>query len=172
MLAEGRARLLACFALAALSACSRADGAKPAQAARAAEAPPAMLDALFTSGRITRPLAELLAGVALERGQDFRIVEVGRDGASSHHVVALRDREPIHRHDRHDLLVFVLEGHGRMLIGDEERAIGERSIVYIPRGTTHSMRNGSARPLTGYAVFVPPFDGRDRVLVEPDATSP
>jgi hypothetical protein len=32
------------------------------------------------------------------------------------------DRQPLHRHDAHDLLVFVIEGHGHMHIGDEERA--------------------------------------------------
>ncbi len=82
------------------------------------------------------------------------------------------DRQPLHRHDTHDLLVFVIEGHGHMHIADEERAIGERSIVYVPRGTPHAMRNAAQAPLTGYAVFTPAFDGQDRVLVEPEQPSP
>jgi mannose-6-phosphate isomerase-like protein (cupin superfamily) len=83
----------------------------------------------------------------------------------------LRDREPLHRHDLHDLLVVVMEGYGQMRIGTEERPIGERSIVYVPRGTPHAMRNTSGQPLTGYAVFTPPFDGQDRVL-EPEPEQP
>jgi mannose-6-phosphate isomerase-like protein (cupin superfamily) len=54
-----------------------------------------------------------------------------------------------------------------MLLGDEERVIGPRSIVYVPRGVPHSMRNGASTPLYGYAVFTPAFDGKDRVAVEP-----
>jgi len=130
-------------------------------------AAPAVVDGLFSAGRATRPLSELVAGAALAEGQGFRIVEIGRDANSSHHIVSLRDREPVHRHDLHDLLVVVLEGYGQMLIGEQERALGTNSVVYVPRGTAHAMRNTSARPIVGYAVFVPAFDGQDRVLVEP-----
>jgi mannose-6-phosphate isomerase-like protein (cupin superfamily) len=126
-----------------------------------------MLDGLFEQGRLTRPLAELMATAALGAGEDFKIVELGRDAHSSHHVVSLRDRELVHRHDLHDLLVFVMQGHGHMLIGTEERAIGAQSVVYVPRGTPHAMRNASAGPIVGYAVFTPAFDGQDRVPVEP-----
>jgi mannose-6-phosphate isomerase-like protein (cupin superfamily) len=132
---------------------------------------PAMLDALLASDRITRPLAELAAGVPLGASENFKIVEVGRDDHTSQHVVALRGREPLHRHDQHDLLVVVLAGEGKMLIGDSERAIGTQSIVYVPRGTVHSMHNTAPAPLTGYAVFIPPFDGKDRVLVETPAAA-
>lgn len=131
-----------------------------------------MLDAQFSEGRMTRPVSDLIASAELGPGEAFKIVELGRDAHASHHIVALRDREPLHRHDTHDLLVFVIEGHGHMRIGDEERAIGERSVVYVPRGAPHAMRNASSRPLTGYAVFTPAFDGQDRVLVEPESAPP
>jgi mannose-6-phosphate isomerase-like protein (cupin superfamily) len=131
-----------------------------------------MLDAQFSKGRMTRPLADLIASVELAAGEAFKIVELGCDAHASHHIVALRDREPLHRRDTHDLLVFVIEGHGHMHIGDEERAIGERSIVYVPRGTPGAMRNAAQAPLTRYAVFTPAFDGQDRVLVEPEQPSP
>jgi mannose-6-phosphate isomerase-like protein (cupin superfamily) len=125
------------------------------------------VDALLAGRRVTVPFAELAARVPLAADENFRIAELGRDGSSSHHVVALRGREPVHRHDRHDLLVVTLEGHGSMLLGDEERAVGPRSIVYIPRGAVHAMRNLSDGVLYGYAVFTPPFDGKDRVPVTP-----
>ena len=151
-----------------LVACTRADSPPAATASTAAhdDGAPAMVDALLGSGRLTLPLAELPARAALAPTENFKVVELGRDANTSHHVVALRDREPVHRHDTHDLLVITLEGHGSMLIGDEERTLGPRSIVYVPRGVPHSMRNTSGTPLYGYAVFSPPFDGKDRVPVE------
>ena len=123
------------------------------------------VDAVLGGRRMTVPFDALVARVPLADNEDFKVVEIGRDASSSHHIVALRGREPIHRHDTHDLLVVTLEGYGSMLLGDEERAIGPRSIVYIPRGTVHAMRNLSGKVLYGYAVFTPPFDGKDRVPV-------
>jgi mannose-6-phosphate isomerase-like protein (cupin superfamily) len=128
---------------------------------------PAVVDAVLAGQRLTVPFSELVARVPLAAGEGFKIAEIGRDGSSSHHIVALRGREPIHRHDLHDLLVITLEGHGSMLLGEQERAIGPRSIVYVPRGAVHAMRNLSPGVMYGYAVFTPPFDGKDRVPVAP-----
>jgi mannose-6-phosphate isomerase-like protein (cupin superfamily) len=138
-------------------------------ASRAAEgsAGPAVVDAVLGGQRMTVPFSELAARVPLAAGETFKIAEIGRDGSSSHHIVALRGREAIHRHHLHDLLVVTLEGHGSMLLGDDERAIGPRSIVYVPRGAVHAMRNLSPGVMYGYAVFTPPFDGKDRVPVAP-----
>jgi mannose-6-phosphate isomerase-like protein (cupin superfamily) len=131
--------------------------------------PPAVLDAIVGNQRLNRPLAELLALSLLAPTETFKITEIARDERSSHHVVSLRDAEPLHRHDMHDLLVVVLEGHGDMLLGDATHPIGQGSIVYIPRATVHSMRNATEKPLTGYAMFFPPFDGKDRVLLNAPA---
>ena len=78
----------------------------------------------------------------------------------------IRDREQPHRHDRHDLLVVILRGYGFMRLGDEERAVGEGSILYVPRGTPHAFRNASGAVAVAYAVYAPAFDGRDRVEAE------
>jgi quercetin dioxygenase-like cupin family protein len=107
--------------------------------------------------------------VPLAEGEPTKVVLVGSDAHSSHHVVALRDAEPLHRHDEHDLLAVVLRGHGRMWIEGEERAIGPYSVTFVPRGAVHSLRNDAPEPIVGYVVFWPPFDGGDRILVEPES---
>lgn len=132
----------------------------------AAPAPPAVLDGIFPDGRRTEVLAALADSETLPPGEEFRIVEVGRDGATSHHIVWIRDREQPHRHDRHDLLVVILRGDGFMRLGDEERAVGEGSILYVPRGTPHAYRNATDHPAIAYAVYAPAFDGTDRVPLE------
>jgi mannose-6-phosphate isomerase-like protein (cupin superfamily) len=128
--------------------------------------PLAVLDALFPEGRSTIPLDQLAGRVSLAPDQAFRVVEVGRDAHSSHHVVAIRDREVPHRHDRHDLFVVILAGRGRMLLDGAERPVGEGSILYVPRGSVHAFRNESDAPALAYAVYTPAFDGEDRVPVE------
>jgi len=128
--------------------------------------PPAALDAIFPDGRRTESIASLVDSETLDSGEAFRIREVGRDAQTSHHLVWIREREQPHRHDRHDLWVVVLRGEGFMRLGDEERAVGEGSILYVPRGTPHAYRNTTGRPAVAYAVYTPAFDGTDRVPVD------
>jgi mannose-6-phosphate isomerase-like protein (cupin superfamily) len=132
----------------------------------AVDAPAPVLDALFPSGRETIALAALAERASLEPGTDFRVVEIGRDASTSQHVVAIRGAEVPHRHDRHDLLVVMLRGHGRMRLGAEQRPVGEGSILYVPRGSVHAFSNESKQPALAFAVYLPPFDGRDRVDVQ------
>jgi mannose-6-phosphate isomerase-like protein (cupin superfamily) len=147
-------------ALAALAVLAAAAGAALAEA----PAPPPVLDAVFPDGRQTLAFEVLAARAALGPGEDLRVEELARDPATSHHVVAIRDRETPHRHDRHDLLVVMIEGHGFMRLGDEERPVGQGSILYVPRGTLHAFRNAGTEPAVAYAVYLPAFDGRDRVV--------
>ncbi len=128
--------------------------------------PDPVLDALLGSERITVSFDSLLERAALTPDSDFRATRIGRDAHHSHHVVAIRNAETPHRHDEHDLLVVILEGHGTMLIGEQTRAVGAGSILYIPRHTRHAFTNESAQPATAYAIYTPPFDGKDRVPVE------
>jgi mannose-6-phosphate isomerase-like protein (cupin superfamily) len=145
------------------AAVSAAAGFWLAGGAPAADAPPAVLDALLPNGRETLPLAALAERIRLAPDEDFRVAEVGRDTGSSHHLVAIRRAEVPHRHERHDLLVVMLRGHGRMRLGAEERPVGEGSILYVPRGAVHAFRNDAPEPAIAYAVYLPAFDGRDRV---------
>lgn len=126
----------------------------------------AVLDTLFGSERRTVALDALAEDDGLAPGEDFKVVELGRDAHTSHHLVWIRDREALHRHDRHDLVVVMLRGHGAMRLGADERAVGEGSILYVPRGTPHAFRNASPEPAAAYAVYTPAFDGADRVPVE------
>lgn len=152
------------FALPAGSQVSSAPG-RPAgsEAPSAPGPPPAVLDALLPEGRRHEALAALASSAPLAAGEGFRVSELGRDAHTSHHLVWIRDREQPHRHDRHDLFVVILRGFGGMRLGDEERPVGEGSILYVPRGTPHAFRNASGDVAVAYAVYAPPFDGTDRV---------
>jgi mannose-6-phosphate isomerase-like protein (cupin superfamily) len=151
-----------------IAAASATAGFWLAQAGLAADAPDSVFDGLFPGGRQTLALASLAERVTLAPEQDLRVVEIARDAHTSHHVVAIRRAEVPHRHDRHDLLVVMLRGHGRMRLGAEVRAVGEGSILYVPRGAVHAFRNEGREPAVALAVYAPAFDGKDRV----EATGP
>jgi len=147
---------------AALALACAAGGAPPPD-----PGPQARLDALFPEGRRTQELEALLERAELAPGEDLRVVDLGRDAHTSHHLVAIRHAETPHRHDRHDLLVVVLRGHGALQIGDERRPLGEGSILYVPRGAVHAFRNAGPEPAVAYVVYTPAFDGEDRILSPP-----
>jgi mannose-6-phosphate isomerase-like protein (cupin superfamily) len=128
--------------------------------------PPPSLDALFPGGRLRQSIDELLKSHPLEKGKTFQVTEVGRDANSSHHLVWIADREQPHRHDQHDLFVVVLRGWGTMRIGAETKPLGPGSLVYVPRATPHAFANESPEPAAAYAIYFPPFDGKDRQPVE------
>lgn len=132
--------------------------------------PQPVLDALL-GARIHEPLDALAARVPLAPDQDFRVVELGRSEATSHHVGAIRTAEAAHRHDRHDLLVLIVRGHGTQRVGDETRPVGEGSVIFVPRGTAHAFTNTGPEPAIAYLVYAPPFDGTDRAPV-PEADAP
>ncbi len=132
-----------------------------------AEPPSAVLDVLLGE-RSTTEIAELIRRAEPAADQAVRVVEIGRDDHTSHHVVALRVGEELHRHDRHDLVVVLLRGHGSMRLGEESRAVGEGSILYVPRGTVHAFTNAADTPAFAYVLYTPPFDGEDRVRVSGD----
>ncbi len=118
-----------------------------------------VLDALFGSERVSHSFDSLARRAALSGDSDFRVELIGRDEHHSHHVVSIRNAESPHRHDRHDLVVVLLKGHGEMLIGRETRPVGVGSILYIPRHTRHAFSNLSGEPATAYVIYTPPFDG-------------
>ena len=134
-------------------------------AAAPATDPAPTVDALLGAERVRIPLAALAERAPLAPGQDFRVVEVGRDAATSHHVVAIRTAETPHRHDRHELFVMIVRGHGAMRIGDATLPVGQGSLLYVPRGAVHAFANESGAPAVAYAVYTPPFDAVDRVDV-------
>lgn len=125
--------------------------------------PPATFDALFPEGRETVAIETLVARVALEPDQDVRVLALGRDAQTSHHLVALRNAESLHRHDRHSLVVVLLRGHGTMRIGKERKVVGQGSTLYVPRGTAHAFHNEAPEPAVAYVVYAPPYDGEDRI---------
>ena len=116
--------------------------------------------------RLVVPLDQLALRVPLAPDQDFRLALLGRSEQTSHHVAAIRTAEPLHRHDRHDLLVLLVRGHGTQRVGDETRPVAEGSVLFVPRGVAHAFTNAGPEPAIAYLVYSPPFDGSDRVLVE------
>ena len=82
---------------------------------------------------------------------------------TSYHLVQVRGSEIPHKHEFHDLVVFIQLGSGKMVSGKENFAVKEGSVVFIPHGVVHQFINGGGEPAVAIAVFSPAYDGKDAV---------
>ena len=55
---------------------------------------------------------------------------------------------PKHTHKDEEQAYIILKGSGVVRLNDEEKEVGERMIVYIPRGTEHEIKNTGKDELT------------------------
>jgi len=81
-------------------------------------------------------------------------------------AVAIRTAEPLHRHEKSDLLVILLRGKGEMTVGDRKLLMQAGDIVFIPKGVPHRFVNTDATLSIGLALFAPPFQQGDTVPVQ------
>ena len=88
-------------------------------------------------------------------------IDLSRSAEESHHLVQIRDREPLHTHERHSLTVFVLDGQGRLILGDRVVPCRAGTVAVIPMGVPHAFVNAGKAPATAHVIFRPAFDGKD-----------
>ena len=98
-------------------------------------------------------------------GANMHKIDLGGTKNASHHLVRVRDREPYHLHAEHDLTVFVLSGHGDIIIDGTTRACTIGNVLFIPRGVPHAFVNKSDKVAVAYAVFTPAMRVKDFVKV-------
>ena len=54
-------------------------------------------------------------------------------------------------------MYVIVRGQGQMLLGDEERSVGEGTLVFVPPGTEPASRNASSGLLVCVSAAAPPF---------------
>jgi len=106
------------------------------------------------------------------RGEILRVVDAGRSGALSNHIVIVQSRELPHRHNKHDATVVLLRGTGTMVVGKERKRIHAGAVMFVPRGTVHYFSNEGKKPAVALAVYAPPFDGKDFEIVRIQEAKP
>jgi mannose-6-phosphate isomerase-like protein (cupin superfamily) len=71
-----------------------------------------------------------------------------------------------HYHREAEELYFFTAGHGRLRVGDIERAIAPGDCAVIPPGTVHKLSNIGDDPLVLLCCCAPAYSDEDTVLVE------
>ena len=71
-----------------------------------------------------------------------------------------------HYHPRTEEIYYILEGAGRMTIGDDSRDVGPGDAIAIPPGAVHTITCTSPTPLKFLCCCAPGYEHADTVLVE------
>ncbi|MEU7860485.1 cupin domain-containing protein [Nonomuraea sp. NPDC049141] len=66
-------------------------------------------------------------------------------------------RQDEHVHPDSTQVYVVMAGTGHMLVGDEESEVTPGTMIRIPPGTKHAIRNTGEERLTYVSATVPPF---------------
>lgn len=80
----------------------------------------------------------------------------------------------VHLHQREDEIIFIRMGSGIATLGDREVTVSAGSVVYVPQGVWHGLRNNGTETLGMSAIYSPPgFEQafKDRLL-RPNRTPP
>ena len=94
--------------------------------------------------------------ITRHRGEFFRVLhETGRSQTAVMTIAPGADAGPTETHAA-DQIVYVVEGEALITVRDEQRRAGPGSLVTIPAGAPHHVRNPGSAPLFFLTVYAPP----------------
>jgi quercetin dioxygenase-like cupin family protein len=94
------------------------------------------------------------------------VKKVSDDNHQSTFVIWVKEKVRLHRHEHHTENIYVLEGKGEMIIGDEKFVIKKGDYFNIPENTPHGLNVLSSSPVKVLSIQSPQFLGNDRIFLE------
>jgi mannose-6-phosphate isomerase-like protein (cupin superfamily) len=97
-----------------------------------------------------------IVDVTAHRGQFFRVLQ--QTPRSQTAVMTIGPGEEAGPAETHhaDQIVYVIEGEALITVAGEQRRTGPGSLVTIPAGAEHHVRNPGRGPLFFLTVYAPP----------------
>lgn len=83
--------------------------------------------------------------------------------AASLHRIEIRTREPRHLHREHEIYGVLISGEGVLWLGTTWIPLKPGDPFTIPKNTPHAFICTGREPAHAWVLFVPPWDGKDRV---------
>jgi len=66
--------------------------------------------------------------------------------------------QAVHGHPDNEQIYVIVRGRGVMQVGDEMEEVREGTLVFIPPGSGHAIKNTGSEPLVFVSATSPPFD--------------
>ncbi len=102
-----------------------------------------------------------------DEGRAVQVHPLHSDSLCSSFLICVNTEVPLHLHRVHTEHAMVLEGEGRMTLGDSTFTVHAGDVLVIPRNTPHAVVRQGPVPLKVVSVQAPHFDGSDRVPLTP-----
>ncbi len=64
----------------------------------------------------------------------------------------------VHSHEGREQVYVIVQGQGAMRVGDEVQEVGPGTLIYVPPGTGHSIKNIGDERLIYVSSTSPPFE--------------
>lgn len=93
------------------------------------------------------------------------VYPIGSDSLSSSFCIVIKDQVILHKHEFHSEQITVLEGAGEMQLGTNTYIIKKGDVIFVPKGTSHSVVKKGKKALKVISVQAPFFDGKDRIFL-------
>lgn len=106
------------------------------------------------------------ARLPIDSFDNLYVQPLSSDSNVSGFVIWIKQEVKPHLHAVHSEHVYVLEGTGKMLLGDKTIAVKAGDLLYIPPRTIHALKVTSVEPMKVLSLQAPEFDGKDRVYVD------
>lgn len=75
------------------------------------------------------------------------VKQLNGDSLSTTFLIVVKTQVKLHKHTSHTENVYVLEGRGKMLLGEAWIEIGPGDLLFIPQNTPHKVITTSETPL-------------------------
>lgn len=97
--------------------------------------------------------------------ENFKKSIILQNDLASYHLIQIRGSEEHRQHEYHDVAFFLQSGNGLMFLGDKSFRVKQGAVVFIKHGTPYHFMNGGMVPASAIAIYSPPFDGKDDIIV-------
>ncbi len=98
--------------------------------------------------------------------ENILVEKLTTDEYASCYVIWVKQEVKEHKHEHHTENLYIIDGTGKMLLGNKTIRVKAGDFVTIPYGTVHSVEVTSETPLKVMSVQAPEFLGKDRVFIE------
>ena len=98
--------------------------------------------------------------------ENIYLRKLNSDSLVSSFVIFIKKEVKAHKHATHSEHIYFLDGEGEMMVGEKKISVKKGDMIFVPKGTVHSLEVTSKTPVKVLSVQAPMFDGKDRVMIE------
>ena len=98
--------------------------------------------------------------------ENIYLRKLNSDSLVSSFVIFIKKEVKAHKHATHSEHIYFLDGEGEMMLGDKKINVKKGDMIFVPKGTVHSLAVTSKTTVKVLSIQAPMFDGKDRVLME------